>query len=1494
MLLTLITKEFINSVFVPDSPVGQYWLEKSDDSKNLWGIRVEGIDEDWILKCNPGVQIIDSYGNSVDLPKIEANEIYYISVDGSTKAYVFSESVTDDRKTFTKYLINDGATVLIGRGKNNDIVCSNSFISSKHAQLKFINGVWSIDDLGSSNGTFVNNKKIISQELSFGDVIFIMGIRIIVGSNFISINNPDESVKINSTEINEYCLQKSMELGAISGTKKIIFHRSPRIKKDYVRKKVKIDSPPSKKSPDEMPLIYTIGPSLTMGIASVVTAVFSVINAISQGNISSSIPTIVMALSMVLGCTLWPVISKKKDTKKRIADEAIRQEKYKKYLKDMDIMISGECRNEELVLRENNLLTKECVQKIKNVSNTLWERDSTQNDFLNIRLGTGSGELDMELSYQERGFSVDDDNLLDEMYEVCEEKRQLNDIPIVLSLFNCRFVGIAGDYYRRYEFFKGIVFQLAALYSYEEIKFVFLCCSDHATDFEFVKWIPHSWDDEKKTRFVAYDNTEIKELCSYFDRVIEKQKEKTRENEKKPYYIIFDMDKNLSDYFYPLKRIYQEKENLNFSVISFRDNFYDLSNECSTVVEIYGDRCSLMNNNSTDGERTEFTPDLYVFDDPVSLAKKLYGIKLKTSIEKENLPDTVKFLDMYGVRNVNHLNAPDLWKKNNPIKSLAVPIGLGTNGEPITLDLHEKFHGPHGLIAGMTGSGKSEFIISYILSLAISFRPDEVEFVLIDYKGGGMAKTFSNLPHTAGIITNLDGTSIKRSLISIESEIKRRQKIFSVAGEKNGTSNIDIYKYQQLYREKVVDEPLSHLFIISDEFAELKTQCPDFMDQLVSAARIGRSLGVHLILATQKPSGVVDDQIWSNSKFRVCLKVQDSADSMDMLKRPDAVSLTQMGRFYLQVGYNELFELGQSAWSGCDYTPDEDLKTPSCIEVIDNTGHVVSQIFQSNSSEKSSSGKQVNKIVEYLYKMASRESSFARKLWLPPIPSKIYVEDLVSKYDIRKKNSFELNPVVGEYDNPAKQLQGVLTLNLSDKGNAVIFGTVKSGKSTFLGTTVYSLITEHSPDEVNIYILDFASEMLKVFESAPQVGDVAFLNDFEKVTNCFKKLRKEISRRRTLFSDYGGSYSGYISKTGDKIPNIVLAINNVAAFYEAYEELEDSLVTVSREGSRYGIYVILTATNVTDLRFKVLQNFNQLISLQMNDESDYSSVVGRTNGLYPSKYPGRGLVKLGDDIFEFQTAYICDGDMQECVKDICDEQVGIYPGKKAAPIPLLPQVLDSSFLIASLNESNSRIPVGIEKESLNTSYYPLFEKTLNVVLSNEREYTGFLYGVAELVSHGKMAEVLVLDIRKCRNSTEINEIESTVKKISKLIEKKKTDKKILVVINSLSDLVSNISDSSAELLKRSIVHNEKGSNVYFLVGDQTRAYTTMTYDGFIPDTFDNTTGIWIGNGITDQFNIKWTKMIRSMNEDSSGGFGFVVINGNAEKVKLVNDLGEGI
>ena len=222
-----------------------------------------------------------------------------------------------------------------------------------------------------------------------------------------------------------------------------------------------------------------------------------------------------------------------------------------------------------------------------------------------------------------------------------------------------------------------------------------------------------------------------------------------------------------------------------------------------------------------------------------------------------------------------------------------------------------------------------------ILSLAVNFHPHDVAFLLIDYKGGGMANLFKNLPHLLGTITNLDGAQSMRALASINAEIHRRERLF-------GEFEVNhINQYQKKFKNGEATEPLPHLFLISDEFAELKVNQPDFIKELVSIARVGRSLGVHLILATQKPSGVVDDQIWSNSRFKIALKVADRSDSNEMLHTPDAAEITQTGRAYLQVGNNEVYELFQSAWSGADYQPDKD-----DMGIEDHTIYLINELGQ--------------------------------------------------------------------------------------------------------------------------------------------------------------------------------------------------------------------------------------------------------------------------------------------------------------------------------------------------------------------------------------------------------------------------------------------------------------------------------------------------------------------------------------------------------------------
>ena len=405
------------------------------------------------------------------------------------------------------------------------------------------------------------------------------------------------------------------------------------------------------------------------------------------------------------------------------------------------------------------------------------------------------------------------------------------------------------------------------------------------------------WDDEQNQRYLAATSEEVRELSAELEReILPRGNVKNHEQEEiSPHYVIIAASLKMADQCEAFRKMLGFEKNCSLSMLSLGSELRELPKEIKTVIDLTEpEHCTVYDKEDISGRRLSFVLEKVKEDWLPQLGEELANIRLDLASQKFALPDMMTFLEMFQVGKIEHLNCLTRWKENDPTKTLQTPIGVGTAGETFMLDLHEKFHGPHGLVAGMTGSGKSEFIITYILSLAVNYHPDEVAFILINYKGGGLAGAFEDeekgirLPHLAGTITNLDGAAVNRSLISIQSELRRRQAIFNEARRVANEGTMDIYGYQQLFRDGIVTEPVPHLFIISDEFAELKAQQPEFMEQLISAARIGRSLGVHLILATQKPSGVVDDQIWSNSKFRICLKVQEKADSQDMIKCPDA------------------------------------------------------------------------------------------------------------------------------------------------------------------------------------------------------------------------------------------------------------------------------------------------------------------------------------------------------------------------------------------------------------------------------------------------------------------------------------------------------------------------------------------------------------------------------------------------------------------------------
>ena len=1503
MLITLVCEEKMYSLRLSEKIAGQFWIVDSD--KNAGENRILSVDANtdeivWEISSNKNVHIYDAKDlRELSKVKLEIGKLFLLKLGKKQeeKAFLFAEPLTEDRCRYVKYVVADKTQLSIGSDNSNEIIIKNPFVSAQHASLTYNQQIWSIKDNASSNGIYVNGKRIHSEyTIKAGDCIFIMGFKMVFGREFFAINNPGQSVEFNTNKIYDYVKQQRVAYETPEIEETEYYYRSPDFRRKIEPLKLKIDLPTQKEYEDDTPIILTLAPALMMGVASLASGIATTVNAIRNGgDFTSTIPTLIMSVSMLCGMVLFPLIMKKREQKRKIKKNIERQEKYLKYLNNIRFEIEKNKQLQKEILLENHPDIFKYLSMQDFWERKLWNRTNTEEDFLTLRLGIGNRELEAELNFPENRFSIDEDTLRKALIDFSEEKQIITDVPLCISMMKDRILGIYGTYNEIANLLNNLLLQIACLYSYDEVKLVFLCDERDIKTFGYVRWLQHIWDNEEKVRFFATNEQDIKEVNAILNKVILERMDDEKA-QSTPYYLVVSTSKRLADKCTFISDICGNEKLQGVGFIAAYPELKNLPKECKSIIQLYEGRGLILRNDSVSNQKDSFIQDRINLGMLEEVVKRITDFKLDLQQGKYALPGMLTFMDMYNVGNIEHLNIRHRWKENNPVMSLQAPIGVDTGGEVFYLDLHEKFHGPHGLVAGMTGSGKSEFIITYILSMAINYHPDEVAFVLIDYKGGGLTGAFENekyrLPHLAGTITNLDGAAITRSILSIKSELRRRQSIFNKARNIANEGTMDIYKYQKMYRSGIVSEPVPHLFIISDEFAELKTQQPEFMEQLISTARIGRSLGVHLILATQKPSGVVNEQIWANSKFKICLKVQDKSDSMDMLKRADAAEIAETGRFYLQVGYNEIFQLGQSAWSGAPYIERNTLEenTESSIEVLDNLGNVVEDIKVKNETLNRVNGKQIIRILEELKALADEEQIYEKQLWLPEIPEIILLDEVQRKYKYQKKTG--LCAVIGELDDPYCQSQELLLADFSENGNAVVYGVSGSGKEKFLITMLYSLYTDYSAKELNTYILDFGAETLRMFENAPQTGDVIVDGENDRISGLIAFLYKEIEMRKKMFSAYGGSYQKHIEGIEQEIPYILVVINNYSQFMDDYEKYDDDLISLTRDCTKYGIYFVITETTVNGIRHRMSQNLSQTYVLSLNDKTEYISVLGSTGGVYPPKIVGRGIIKK-EETYVFQTASIVEtNESVNCfIRDFC-KHLRSQSDAVAKKIPVMPAEVSVEDMMPYLR-GLSQVPLGIAGDDFQCIYHDFTRNCVLQILSYELEdSTYFAKGIQEVLSNVKDVEIIVFN-------SDMKEPEKEIIRLFEIAVERNNNYKrtngnptvdmhpIVCIFKSVFRMKSVLSEDGYSKLYNILDKSQGTYNLAYFIFDDVMSANRYSAENWYQNQCKGN-GIWVGQGLLDQMRLQINRRQEaSANKEVDESFGFYVEKGRHRMMKLV-------
>lgn len=1050
--------------------------------------------------------------------------------------------------------------VHIGRSSTQELCLKSAGISLCHALLQAKDTEWELVDQASTNGCYVNGDRITRHTVVPGDVIYLGNVMLLMGKDSIFV--PEQIADTRLSEIS-YCKTVIEEKEA--GTA-ICLTPEP-----VQKLTMEIELPLAKGTQENLPAIFVLGPSITMGLSSTAMGLFSFwLAAERKQDLLSVVPTLLMSLSMALGTILWPLLSKRYERKQQRRKEEKRCYVYSCYLLEVKQRIQQAMQEETAYLQHwYPPVSKLCVDFLAQKPYRL--RCVNHADWLHVVLGQGSCPAGVDLQFPHVS-SMTQDVLLDKLHGLQAGQFRLENVPIVADLRECQSLCLEGERSVCIDTLLNILLQLVIQQPEKETR-ICIAADKALISREKLFCLPHLFVDRQ--RLLVWDETSAGRCRRLLEAVVDDEGIKD--------VIVCILEPCLTD---SLQLPAHEK----IHQLRWSDT---LNNAADLQLQINGRSVRWPQRHA------DFTIDT------CTERQRRAAFVQRSAYPKDSArgKKMLSFLKLFHCHSVEELQIASRYQGSDAAKSLRVIIGQSADGGELYLDAHEHSHGPHGLLAGMTGSGKSECLLTYLLSLAVTFSCQDVSFLLIDFKGGTMANALAKLPHTAGIITNLDKGILMRCMCAIEGELTRRQQQLADTGERYGISSMDIDKYMQLRKQHPSLTAMPHLFLVADEFAELKQLFPAVLDHLRQCARIGRSLGIHLLLATQKPFGVVDEQIWSNARFRLCLKVADRNDSMDMLKKDSAVHLQHPGQLFLQVGHDEVFVQGQSAWTQAPYDPCGKEASDLYLSYYDSDGNMQDLPMAGGTVAKT----ELEAVCDALCAISTER---AAPLWMPPLKPNLQQEELPAK---------ETALTLGLLDDLAHQQQIPFSMSVWDGRNLAVCGMVGSGKSMFVETLIQSCLVK---SENILYLFDFDKPLFMKYAQYQQVAAVFQREDAEGIQSFFSFMRRMIKQRRAQRSEQG----------------ILCILHNYEVFHELYQELEEELLYLLREGKKYGIVCCITTAVLQQIPMRIQACLEDWYALQCAQHEDYSYLFSCEQSCIPLTQPGCGLMKYNDTLCMFQIA----------------------------------------------------------------------------------------------------------------------------------------------------------------------------------------------------------------------------------------------------------------
>ena len=1087
----------------------------------------------------------------------------------------------------------------VGRGSGATLRLSDFLVSKLHARI-VVSDVVEIVDAGSANGVYVGGGAIQRAVLGAADVA-------VIGESVLKVTRLE-----------------SVGPAGPSGVT-IPFNRSPRIVAVHPSRRVEAPTPPEALSPARFPTIALIAP-LVMG-------------AVLFAATHSLLSLVFVALSPLL--MIGTYVDKRFTDRKRLATQTA------EFRIAVDLLVDDLTRGQDEERRarlEEVSSTAEAFAGAVALSPLLWSRRPEHASFLTLRVGTGSAPSRTTLTMPPRGKSVTE--FWTELEGVRGRFADVTGVPVLVDLRAAGAVGVAGERALVDDIARGLVAQLVCMHSPAELVLTAVASSESSTRWDWLKWLPHvaSAHSPLGGHHLASSPAAGLALVTRLEELVATRRAAGRSAEAPLPAVVLVVEDDAPVERGRLVRLAEEGPTSGVHVLWCASSVEQLPAACRMFVSAgFGmtARVGLV----PDGAWTDVLCEPLDLRIAAQLGRRLAAVVDAGApvLDESDVPRSVSYLALAGAEIASDPTAVvERWRETcsivdrtggAPVRrqhdaTLRALVGQGSDRE-FMLDLRTQ--GPHALVGGTTGAGKSEFLQTWVLGMAAAHSPDRVSFLFVDYKGGAAFADCVNLPHAVGLVTDLSPHLVRRALTSLRAELRRREHLLNRKQAKD-----------LLALERLGDpEAPPALVIVVDEFAALAKDVPEFVDGVVDVAQRGRSLGLHLILATQRPAGVIKDNSRANTNLRIALRMADEHDSTDVLGSPLAAEFDPSvpGRGAVRTGPGRI-AMFQTGYAGGRF----DSAPVKAAVTLESLAFGPGEPWDVPLDPSTGTGPDDTGPTDIARTVAAIAA--AALLAGVPAPRRPWLPELAAVYDVAALGAqTDAQLVLGVVDVPAHQEHRTLHYR-PDDGSIVVFGTGGSGKSTTLRTLAADAGLAADGGPVHVYGLDFGAGGLAMLECLPHVGSVVAGNDHERVSRLLRQLRETLEERSARYAKArSGTIGEYRQLTGraDE-PRILLLLDGLSAFRDAYEsEVGGAAVfgafqRIVAEGRPLGVHVAMSAERPGALPTSLAGSVQRRLVLRQADENAYGVLDVPKDVLGPQSAPGRGV--LGGTTEELQVAVL--------------------------------------------------------------------------------------------------------------------------------------------------------------------------------------------------------------------------------------------------------------